>query len=552
MQVNDTSSLHQHNQIIMTAILERTLVENGEIRSLLGLKKVKNFHLNLPPAALVEQALLNGEGSLTDTGALMADTGEFTGRSPQDRFIVSDEKTIQSVWWSEINIPFDAVKFDALHKKMLDFLSNKTVYVREGYVCDHPEYRLNLTVVNTWAWHNLFCYNMFLRPSELELDHFSSDLTIINIPEFKANPKTDGTRSENFAILNLSKNIILIGGTGYAGEMKKGVFSVLNYKLPYERGALSMHCSANVGKEGDTAIFFGLSGTGKTTLSADANRSLIGDDEHGWTGDTVFNFEGGCYAKAVNLTREKEPEIFDAIRFGTIVENTRFFEGTRTVDYTNVSVTQNTRTSYPIDYIRNIMRPSQGESPKNIFFLATDSFGVLPPISKLTTGQAMYHFISGYTAKIAGTEMGIKEPQATFSACFGAAFLPLHPTRYADLLGKKINQHQVNVWLINTGWTGGGYGVGERINLAYTRAMITAALNGDLDEVNYTQHPIFGIQMPDSCPNVPSYLLHPRNTWTDAEAYDHAALHLSGLFRDNFAKFSDFASPQILAGAPLV
>lgn len=535
----------------MTALLERSLVENNEVQNRLGLNKVKNFHYNLPPAALVEQALFNGEGYLTDTGALMADTGAFTGRSPQDRYIVSDDKTIQSVWWSDINIPFDAVKFEALHKKMLAYLADKTVYVRQGYVCDHPDYRLNLTVVNTWAWHNLFCHNMFLRLTETELENFQSDFTIINIPDFKANPKTDGTHNENFAIINLSKNIILIGGTGYAGEMKKGIFSVLNFKLPHERGTLSMHCSANVGKEGDTAVFFGLSGTGKTTLSTDPNRSLIGDDEHGWTEDTVFNFEGGCYAKVVNLTHEKEPEIFDAIRFGTIVENTRFFEGTRTVDYTNISVTQNTRTAYPIHYIPNIMQPSRGDAPKNIFFLATDSFGVLPPISKLTTGQAMYHFISGYTAKIAGTEMGIKEPQATFSACFGAAFLPLHPTRYADMLGKKINQYQVNVWLINTGWSGGGFGVGSRINLAYTRAMITAALNGDLEEVSYTKHPILGVEMPDSCPNVPNQLLNPRATWADPEAYDHAALHLADLFRSNFDKYADFASPQILAGAPL-
>jgi phosphoenolpyruvate carboxykinase (ATP) len=536
----------------MTAVMECSLVDNDKVKSLLGLKKTKYFHLNLPPAALVEQALFNKEAYLTDTGALMADTGQFTGRSPQDRYIVSDEKTIQSVWWSEINIPFDAVKFEALHQKMLDYLTDKTVYVRQGYVCDHPDYRLNLTVVNTWAWHNLFCHNLFLRPAENESDDFQSEFTIINIPEFKATPALDGTRSENFAIINLSKNIILIGGTGYAGEMKKGIFSVLNFKLPHERGTLSMHCSANVGKAGDTAIFFGLSGTGKTTLSADPNRSLIGDDEHGWTGDTVFNFEGGCYAKVVNLTREKEPDIFDAIRFGTIVENTRFYEGTRTVNYTDISVTQNTRTAYPIHFISNIMQPSRGDAPKNIFFLATDSFGVLPPVSKLTAGQAMYHFISGYTAKIAGTEMGVKEPQATFSACFGAAFLPLHPTRYADMLGKKINQYQVNVWLINTGWSGGGYGVGARMKLEYTRAMITAALNGDLDNVSYTQHPIFGVQMPDSCPGVPNQLLHPRNTWADTEAYDHAALHLADLFRSNFAKFADLAGPQIIAGGPLV
>lgn len=535
----------------MAALMENSFVAKEAVQNRLGLDHVKKFHFNLPPAVLVEQALLNGEGSLADTGALMVDTGKFTGRSPNDRYIVSDDKTIQSVWWNDINIPFDARKFDALHQKMLRYLEGKTVYVRQGYVCDHDNYRLNVTTVNTWAWHNLFCHNMFLRPEQESSTHSIADFTIINIPEFQADPYIDGTHSENFAILNLSKNIILIGGTGYAGEMKKGIFSVLNFKLPHERGILSMHCSANVGKEGDTALFFGLSGTGKTTLSADSSRSLIGDDEHGWADETIFNFEGGCYAKVVDLTREKEPEIYDAIRFGTIVENTRFFEGTRTINYADRSVTQNTRTAYPIDYIPNIMRPSRGNTPQNIFFLAADAFGVLPPIARLTPGQAMYHFISGYTAKVAGTEMGIKEPQATFSACFGAAFLPLHPTRYAEMLGKKINQHHVNVWLINTGWSGGGYGVGSRMKLAYTRAMITAALNGELDNVSYVKHPIFGIEMPETCPNVPDQLLNPRTTWEDPEAYDHMALHLAGLFRDNFSKYQDFASHQIQAGGPI-
>ncbi|MFN4147812.1 MAG: phosphoenolpyruvate carboxykinase (ATP) [Runella sp.] len=535
----------------MDMLVAPALVASDSLQHRLGLQGVAGFHFQLPPAALIEQALLNGEGHLADTGALMADTGKFTGRSPQDRYIVADDKTLNSVWWSDINIPFDARKFDALHQKMLQFLEGKQVYVRQAYACAHPDYRLNITVVNTWAWHNLFCHNLFLRPEAHELENFESEFTIINIPEFQADPKTDGTRSENFAIINLTKNIILIAGTGYAGEMKKGIFSVLNYKLPHERGVLSMHCSANVGKENDTVLFFGLSGTGKTTLSADPNRALIGDDEHGWAGDTIFNFEGGCYAKVVNLTREKEPAIYDAIKFGTIVENTRFYEDTRTIDYTNISVTQNTRTAYPIDYIGNIMRPSLGTVPKNIFFLTTDSFGVLPPLAKLTVGQAMYHFISGYTAKIAGTEIGIKEPQATFSACFGAAFLPLHPTRYADLLGKKIHKHHVNVWLINTGWTGGPYGVGSRMPLAYTRNMVEAVLNDQLNEVTYTTHPIFGLQMPDSCPGVPSELLNPRNTWSDKEAYDHAALDLAELFRNNFNKFVEFASQEILAGGPI-
>ncbi|MCU0341048.1 MAG: phosphoenolpyruvate carboxykinase (ATP) [Spirosomaceae bacterium] len=533
------------------ATIETPFVSNDEAIAFLKLPTTATIHFNLSPEALVEQALQNGEGQLADTGALAVDTGEFTGRSPQDRFIVYDEKTADSVWWSDINIPFDARKFDKLHQKMLKFLAGKKVYVRQASACAHPDFQLNLTVVNTWAWHNLFCYNMFLRPTATELQHFQSEFTIINIPEFEADPKTDGTRSKNFAILDMTRNIILIGGTGYAGEMKKGVFSVLNYKLPHERGTLSMHCSANVGKDGDTALFFGLSGTGKTTLSADPTRALIGDDEHGWAGDTVFNFEGGCYAKVVNLTREKEPDIFDAIKTGTIVENTRFFPGTHTIDYTDISVTQNTRTAYPIDYIANIMRPSRGEAPQNIFFLATDSFGVLPPIAKLTTNQAMYHFISGYTAKIAGTEMGVKEPQATFSNCFGAAFLPLHPTRYARLLGQKILEHDVNVWLINTGWTGGGYGVGSRMNLAYTRAMIAAALGGELESVEYVAHPVFGVMMPTSCPNVPSELLNPRDTWADPQAYDLAARKLADMFRHNFSKYAEFSHSDIAKGGPI-
>jgi phosphoenolpyruvate carboxykinase (ATP) len=518
---------------------------------LLNLPQTTHVSLNLTPAELVEQALSNKEGHLTDTGALMADTGAFTGRSPQDRYVVSDDKTENSVWWGSVNFRFDAQQFDALHQKMLAFLADKKVYVRQAYACANEDYRINLTVVNTWAWHNLFCYNMFLRPTVQELVDFQSNFTIICIPEFEADPATDGTENPNFAILNLSKNIILIGGTGYAGEMKKGIFSVLNYKLPHERQTLSMHCSANVGTDpSDVAVFFGLSGTGKTTLSADANRHLVGDDEHGWAPDGVFNFEGGCYAKVIDLTHEKEPEIFDAIKFGTIVENTRFLPDSRTIDYTNNSVTQNTRTAYPIHYIPNVLEKSVAGIPKNIFFLTCDSFGVLPPISKLTAGQAMYHFISGYTAKVAGTEMGVKEPQATFSACFGAAFLPLHPTQYADLLGQKIEENKVNVWLVNTGWSGGGYGVGSRMKLSFTRSMVNAALRGDLSEVSYSSHPVFGMAIPNTCPDVPTTILNPRQTWADGNAYDQAAAHLAHLFNTNFEKYASAASDAILAGGP--
>ncbi|KUG08809.1 phosphoenolpyruvate carboxykinase [Solirubrum puertoriconensis] len=521
----------------------------------LGISQAKEVCLNLTPAELVEEALKNGEGTLTDTGALMADTGKFTGRSPKDRFVVKDESTAESVWWGDINIPFDPQKFDQLHEKMVAYLADKKIYVRDAYAGAHPDYQLKLRVVNELAWHNLFCYNMFLRPEQGADTSWAPDFSIICAPGFEADPAVDGTRQSNFAILNFSKKMILIGGTGYAGEMKKGIFGVLNYLLPHEKNTLAMHCSANVGKEGDTAIFFGLSGTGKTTLSADPNRGLIGDDEHGWMPGSagIFNFEGGCYAKVIDLSREKEPEIWDAIKFGSIVENTRFIPGTHTVDYANKSVTENTRTAYPIHYINNAVEPSIAGVPKNIFFLTADAFGVIPPISKLDKSHAMYHFMSGYTAKVAGTEVGVTEPQTTFSACFGQVFLPLHPTKYAEMLGQKMEEHpNVNVWLVNTGWSGGSYGVGSRMKLSYTRAMITAALNGELNDVEFVKHPIFGVEVPASVPNVPTEILDPRNTWSDKEAYDKTAASLAEKFVANFQKFADFANEEILAGAPKV
>jgi phosphoenolpyruvate carboxykinase (ATP) len=511
----------------------------------------KEIFLNLSPAELIEVALQNGEGVLTNTGALMCDTGKFTGRSPKDKFLVCDDKTENTVWWGDVNFKFSPEKFDALYQKMLAFLKDKRVYVRQAYAGANLDYRLNLEIINTKAWHNLFCNNMFIRPTEDEINDFMPNFTILCIPEFEAEPEIDGTRQANFTIVDMTRRILLIGGTGYAGEMKKGIFTVLNYLLPQENGVLSMHCSANIGKNNDTAIFFGLSGTGKTTLSADPNRGLIGDDEHGWAENGVFNFEGGCYAKVIDLSREKEPEIFDAIRYGAIVENTRFIEGTREVDYHNYSVTENTRTAYPIHYIPNAVEPSVGGIPKNIFFLTYDAFGVLPPISKLTVGQAMYHFMSGYTSKVAGTEMGVNEPKATFSACFGAAFLPLHPAKYAALLGEKIHQNKVNVWLINTGMTGGSFGVGSRMKLSNTRAMITAALNGDLNKVSYTKHPIFGMLMPDNCPYVVTDILNPRNTWKDKATYDETAQKLAKMFQENFEKYAQFADEEILKGSPL-
>lgn len=516
-----------------------------------GITKVKEAHWNLSPAQLTEEAVKNGEGHLTDTGALMCDTGKFTGRSPKDRFIVKDAKTENTVWWGNINIPLSEENFDKIHQQMVDYLADQRVYVRDAYAGADKTYRLRLRVINTMAWHNLFCHNMFLRPEQYKLETFEPNFTIICAPGFEADPEECGTRQGNFAIINLTKRMILIGGTAYAGEMKKGIFSVLNYLLPEENGILSMHCSANIGhKYHDTAIFFGLSGTGKTTLSADPNRGLIGDDEHGWTDKNVFNFEGGCYAKVIDLTHEKEPDIYDAIKFGAIVENTRFFPGTTDINYEDSSVTENTRTSYPLHHIRNAVEPAVGGPPKNIFFLTCDAYGVLPPITKMTKGQAMYHFISGYTAKVAGTEAGVTEPQTVFSACFGAPFLPLHPTKYAEMLGKKMEQYDVKVWLVNTGWSGGVYGVGKRMKLSYTRAMITAALTGTLDNVGYRVHSIFGVSIPMTCPGVPSEVLSPRETWKNDEGYYTKANELADAFTENFKKYEDFANEEIMAGAP--
>jgi len=517
----------------------------------LGIKNA-NVRYQLTPDELHDITIEKGQGVESSTGALAINTGEFTGRSPQDRFIVRDSITEDKVWWGNVNIPFDSAKFEALYNKVTQYLSDKEVFVRDSFVCADEEYRLNVRVVTETAWSNLFCYNMFLRPEESELDDFTADWHVVCAPGFMADPAVDGTRQSNFAILDFTRKIALVGGTGYTGEMKKGIFSALNFILPVDKNTLPMHCSANVGKDGDTAIFFGLSGTGKTTLSADPARKLIGDDEHGWTSDnTVFNFEGGCYAKVINLTEEHEPDIFRAIKRGAILENVIFKEGTNEVDYEDVSITPNTRVSYPIYHIDNIQPDSVGHNPKNIFFLSADSFGILPPISKLTPGQAAYYFISGYTAKVAGTEAGVNEPQPNFSACFGAPFMPLHPAKYAEMLIKKMKDADVNVWLINTGWSGGAYGTGHRMKLKYTRAMITAALNGELDNVEYKNHTVFGLAKPQSCPNVPSEILNPRNTWEDKEAYDAKALELAAAFKNNFAKFEEFANEEIMSGGPL-
>jgi len=519
----------------------------------LGLKATKSINYQLTPEELVQDVLRTGEGVLNDTGALVIQTGEFTGRSPKDKFIVRDEITEKTIHWNEFNQPIDEEYFEIVFKKMTNYLNEKEeIWVRDCFACADPRYRIGIRVIAEKPATSLFAYNMFLRPTDDQLEDFTAHWQILCTPDLKLDSKECGTRQHNAAIISFKHRIILITGTGYTGETKKGIFSILNYILPHEQNVLSMHCSANIGEDGDTAIFFGLSGTGKTTLSADPNRRLIGDDEHGWTNDNVFNFEGGCYAKCINLSEEKEPEIYNAIRPGALVENVKFYPGTRTINFDDGSVTENTRVSYPLSFISNSIEPSIGNIPKNIFFLTCDAFGILPPISKLSAEQAMYQFISGYTAKVAGTETGIVEPKPTFSACFGAPFLPLHPGKYAQMLGEKMNRHNVNVWLVNTGWTAGAKGTGHRMKLSHTRAMITAALAGELDNVNYVSDPIFGLAVPQSCANVPSDILNPRGTWADKNAYDEKAKYLANLFKSNFEKYASGVSAEVLAAGPKI
>lgn len=521
----------------------------ADLRSL-DIEGVSVVHYQLSPRDLVVQTLSRREGELSSSGALMVHTGTFTGRCPKDKFIVEDDLTAGTIHWNDFNQPIAPRHFDQLLRKMTGYLKGKEVWVRDCYACADPRYRLNIRVINETPWANLFCHNMFFRPTEEETDSLQPDWHIMQLPGFHADPATDGTRQSNFAVINFTRRMILIGGTAYTGEMKKGIFTILNYLLPHQKGVLSMHCSANKGKKGDSAVFFGLSGTGKTTLSADPQRLLIGDDEHGWTQEGIFNFEGGCYAKCIDLSEEKEPQIYQAIRPGALLENVICYPGTNQVNYSDKSITENTRVSYPLHFIDHAAVPAIGPPPKNIFFLTCDAYGVLPPIARLTPGQAMYQFLSGYTAKVAGTETGVTEPKATFSACFGAPFLPLHPVQYACMLGEKIRQHQVNIWLVNTGWTGGAYGTGKRIQLAYTRALISAALNGQLEETRYELHPVFGFAMPVTCPQVPAELLNPRHTWTDAVAYDAQAQNLAGQFIRNFEKYAPQATAEILAAAP--
>lgn len=520
-----------------------------EVKSMIQILSEGGYQ-DLQPAELIEHSLRRKEGMLTSVGALQVTTGKYTGRSPKDKFIVEEESIKQDVDWGSVNQPISKEVFNHLLEKVFNYLKDKERFIFNGYAGADKNYRMPIRVINEYAWHNLFARQLFVRPTAEELATHQPEFTIVSAPGFKADPAVDGTRSEAFIIISFEQKIVLIGGTEYAGEMKKSIFSVMNFLLP-KQNVLPMHCSANVGPDGDVALFFGLSGTGKTTLSADPNRQLIGDDEHGWSDNGVFNIEGGCYAKCINLSQEHEPQIWNAIRFGTVLENVDMDEATRELDYASSKYTENTRAAYPIEFIPNALIPSMAGHPKAIIFLTADAFGVLPPISKLTKAQAMFHFLSGYTSKLAGTERGITEPQATFSACFGAPFLPSSPRLYAEMLGKKMEEHDTDVYLVNTGWTGGPYGVGKRMHLPYTRAMITAALNGDLKNVEYVQDPVFGLHIPTEVPNVPSEVLFPRNTWTDKEAYDAKAQELAKLFLENFEKFSDMPE-EIKNAAPKV
>ncbi|EMR05665.1 Phosphoenolpyruvate carboxykinase [Bhargavaea cecembensis DSE10] len=510
-----------------------------------------SIRTQLSVGELTQIAVERGEAVLTDKGAVRATTGKYTGRSPKDRFIVEESPSKEDIDWGSVNKPVQPEVFEKLYNKVLDHLGAKNeLYVFNGFAGADPASRLHIRAVNEFAWHNLFCHQLFIRPTEEELKKHEAQFTIVSAPTFKADPEVDGTNSEAFVMISIERGIILIGGTEYAGEMKKSIFSIMNYLLP-KQDILSMHCSANVGEEGDVALFFGLSGTGKTTLSADPHRRLIGDDEHGWSEQGVFNIEGGCYAKTINLSEEKEPQIYGAIREGSVLENVVLDEEGKP-NYDDGSLTENTRAAYPLEYIEGSVIPSVAGHPKTILFLTADAFGVLPPISKLTKEQAMYHFLSGFTSKLAGTERGITSPQMTFSTCFGSPFLPLHATVYAEMLGKKIDEHDVNVFLVNTGWTGGEYGVGQRMKLSYTRTMVRAAIEGKLDNAEMEKGSVFGLNMPLEIEGVPSEVLNPRNAWADKEAYDAKAKELTAAFRENFRKFGSVSKEIEEKGGPIL
>jgi phosphoenolpyruvate carboxykinase (ATP) len=516
-----------------------------------GLRPRGELHWNLIAPELVHAAIRRGEGELADMGPFVAITSPHTGRSPNDKFVVKEPTTEKDVWWGKVNVAFEPLKFDLLLADVRRHLDEQSeLFVQDLYAGADPSHRVRVRFVTPTAWHSLFVRNMFIRPDPIDLPTFEADFSVLHAPEYHADPARHGTRTGTFIILNLAQRIILIGGTRYAGELKKSIFTVMNYLIP-KRGVLSMHCSANVGHDGDTALFFGLSGTGKTTLSADPERWLIGDDEHGWSSEGVFNFEGGCYAKVINLSEEGEPDIYRTTQmFGTILENVVLEPHTRRVDFCNQAITENTRASYPLHYIRNIVPTGRGDHPRNVVFLTADAFGVLPPIARLTPEQARYYFLSGYTAKVAGTERGVKEPQATFSSCFGAVFLVWHPTVYSRMLGELLTKHKVRVWLVNTGWTGGPYGVGHRMRLSHTRVMVRAALAGELDHVPTTRDGFFGLDVPNAVPGVPPELMNPRATWSDPAAYDTQARKLAAMFVKNFEQFAEHVDEAVRRAGP--
>jgi phosphoenolpyruvate carboxykinase (ATP) len=515
-----------------------------------GLRDLNAVYWNLSTPSLYEEVIGRHEGRIAHLGPLAVRTGQFTGRAPNDKFIVEEPSSKDKIWWGKVNRPMSPAKFDVLHARMMAYLQGKDLFVQDCYAGADKKYRLPIRVITEYAWHSLFARNMFIHPSVAELGTHVPEFTVIDAPNFHADPEIDGTRTEVFIVLNFAKKLVLIGGTQYAGEIKKSIFTILNYLLP-QQGVMSMHSSANIGPKNDVAIFFGLSGTGKTTLSADPERTLIGDDEHGWSDQGVFNYEGGCYAKIINLSAEAEPEIYATTRrFGTLLENVALDSATGRLDLNDASLTENTRAAYPIDYIPNAAADGLGGQPSTIIMLTADAFGVLPPISRLTPAQAMYHFLSGYTAKVAGTEKGVTEPSATFSTCFGAPFMVLPPHVYAHLLGEKIAKEGANVWLVNTGWTGGPFGVGSRMKIAHTRAMVHAALNGDLLNVATKVDPIFGLTIPLTCPGVPVEVLDPRNTWPDPVAYDAQAVKLANMFIENFHVFEAEVSEEVRAAGP--
>jgi len=516
-----------------------------------GLSPKGEVHWNLTPPVLIQDAIRRGEGQVADMGPFASVTAPHTGRSPNDKFLVKEPSSEHDVDWGRVNRPMSPEHFESLLADVQSYLDERDeLFVQDLYCGADPKYRLSVRYVSPNAWQMAFVRNMFIRPDATELPTFDPNFTVLHAPEMQADPARHGTRTGTFVVLNLAKRMILIGGTRYAGELKKAMFTVMNYYMPKE-GVLSMHCSANIGPAGDTALFFGLSGTGKTTLSADPNRSLIGDDEHGWSPEGVFNFEGGCYAKAINLSPEGEPDIYRTTQmFGTILENVVLDPLTRTVKFEDQSITENTRVSYPLHYIRNHVPSGRGGHPRNIVLLTADAFGVLPPVSKLTHDQALYYFLSGYTAKVAGTERGVKEPQATFSACFGDVFLVWHPSKYAEMLGRLIDQHQSDVWLVNTGWTGGPYGVGTRMKLSHTRTMVHALLRGDLSHVDMAKDPMFGLMVPKAVQGVPNSVLSPRETWSDGAAYDAQAKKLAGMFKENFEKFEKFVPESVKNAGP--